>query len=117
MGVQIPVVLPVVPGQSDRVRNFGQEVEAHKQEFERLNREATVTGYGVWLQETPMGDFAIHTIVAEDPTKLARVFTETDYDQWWLDYLRDVHGVDLHGVPLEQQPTPPPQVYEWKAGD
>jgi hypothetical protein len=116
MGVQIPVVLPVLPGQSDRVRNFGQEVEAHKEEFERLNREGTVTWYGVWLQETPMGDFAIHSMEAEDPSRLARMFSETDYDQWWLNYLRDVHGVDLHGVPLDQQPTPPPQVFEWKAG-
>jgi hypothetical protein len=115
MGIQIAVAFPVLPGQADRVRHFDEEIEQHTDEWERLNRGATVTRYGVWLQESPMGDLAIVVMEADDPTQISREFTETDYDQWWLDYLRDVHGIDLHGVSQEQIPTPPPQVYEWKA--
>lgn len=116
MGVLIPAVLPVLPGQSDRVRNFEKELAPHREQWERLNREATVTRYNVYLQETPMGDLAIHAMEADDPSRIPRVFTDSSCDAWWLDYLRDVHGIDLRGVPLEKQPAPPPPVFLWAEG-
>ncbi|HEX9236514.1 MAG TPA: hypothetical protein VF972_09575 [Actinomycetota bacterium] len=106
-------MFPVLPVQSDQVRNFGQEVGSHKDEWERLNREATVTRYGVWLQEIRMGDFAIHVLEVDDPTKIRQVFTQSAHDNWWLDYLKDVHGIDLRNIPADQQPTPPPQMFGW----
>ena len=115
MGVQIAVAFPVVEGQRDRVVNFGRELEPNLDEWERLNREATVTRYGVWLQESPMGDLAIVVMEADDPTKIGRAFTDSAYDRWWLDFLRDCHGIALHGLSPEEIPSPPPQVYEWKA--
>jgi hypothetical protein len=117
MGVRGVVALPIVPGQEDRVRNFGQEVAQHQEEWERLNRE---TGgwsrFEIFLQETPMGNFAIHSWELEDPTKIRQMFTDSDYDAWWLDYLRDVNGVDIRNWPADQPPPmPPPLVYEWSA--
>jgi hypothetical protein len=35
----IASALPVLRGQTERVRTFGAEIEPHLEEFERLNRE------------------------------------------------------------------------------
>jgi hypothetical protein len=114
MGTLIVAALPVLPGQSDRVRNFGKELEEHREEFERLNREATVTRYLSYLQELPQGDVEIVVFEAEDPTKIRQYFTgDTPYDSWWLDYLRDVHGLDLRSIPEGQWPTGPAPTFSW----
>jgi hypothetical protein len=105
-------VFPVLPGQKDRVKNFGNELAPHIEEFERLNRDGTFTRFNVYLQETPMGDFAIWAFEVDDPTKVRTSFTDSAYDTWYLDYLRDVHGVDIRS--MTEVPNPPPLVYEWK---
>lgn len=117
MGHLGAVALPVVPGQEDRVRNFGQEVAEHKAEWERLNAEAGgYTMYAVFLQETPMGNFAIHAFELDDPSKVRQLFTDSAHDTWWLDYLRDVNGIDLRNWPADQPPpAPPPLTFEWRA--
>jgi hypothetical protein len=111
------VALPIVPGQEHRVRNFGQDVEQHQEEWERLNREAGgFSSFRVFLQETPMGNLALQVYELEDPTKVRTAFTTSAHDEWWLDYLRDVHGIDLRTWPADQPPpTPPPMVFEWSA--
>lgn len=116
MGYVGAAVFPVVPGQEDRVRNFGQEVGEHQEEWERLNREAGGwTRFNIFLQETPMGNFAIMNWELEDPSKVRLSFTDSAYDTWWLDFIRDVFGVDIRALPPDQQPAPPPMVFEWKA--
>jgi hypothetical protein len=111
------VAFPIVPGQEDRVRNFGQEVAQHQEEWERLNREAGgFTAFHVVLEEWPGLTVAIHSWEVEDPSKMRTAFIDSPHDAWWLDYLRDVHGIDLRNWPADQPPpTPPPLVFEWKA--
>jgi len=115
MGYHGAVFFPILPGQEDRVRNFGQEVAQHHDEWEGLNREAGgFTSFRVYFQETPMGNFAIQTWEVQDPSRIRSAFTDSEFDAWWLDYLRDVHGVDIRNWPPDQPPpTPPPMVYEW----
>ena len=117
MGYLGAVALPIVPGQEDRVRNFGQEVAQHQEEWERLNREAGgFTTWAMFLQETPMGNFAIQAWELEDPSKVRQSFTGSAHDTWWLDFLRDVHGIDLRNwSPDQPPPSPPPLVFEWRA--
>jgi hypothetical protein len=110
------VALSIVPGQEDRVRNFEQELAPHRQEWERLNREAGGwTRFSVHFQETPMGNFMVNSWELEEPEKVRQAFTDSPFDAWWLDFLRDVNGIDLRNLPPEQAPTPPPLVFEWRA--
>jgi L-rhamnose mutarotase len=113
MGKLVASALPVLPGQVERVRNFGQEVGRFQEEWERLNREGTFTKYSVLLQEGPQGALAIHVWEIEDPTRARAAMTDSEYDNWWQDYLRDVHGIDLRSLPAV--PPPPPVVFEWSA--
>ena len=114
MGTLIAAALPVLPGQSDRVRNFGKELEQHRDEFDRLNKEATITRYVSWLQESPHGDVEIIIMEADDPSRIRSYLSgDTAYDSWWLDYLRDVHGLDLRAIPEGQWPTAPAPAFSW----
>ncbi len=102
---------PVLPGKADRVRNFGQELAAHRAEWERLCRECgAFTHFNVTLQEGPMGDLCIYSMVFEDPSKVRMSFTDSPYDSWWLGFIKDVHGFDL----AAQSPPPPPSVFTWQ---
>jgi hypothetical protein len=114
MGTLIAAALPVLPGKSDRVRNFGKELEEHREEWERLNKEATITRYVSWLQESPQGDIEIVVMEAEDPSRIRPYIAgDTPHDSWWLDYLRDVHGMDLRGLTPDQWPASPPPTFRW----
>ncbi len=116
MGYLGAVALPVVPGHEERVRNFGKEVAEHQEEWERLNREAGGwKHFAMFLQESPMGNLAITTWEMEDPTAVRQSFTDSAHDTWWLDFLRDVHGIDIRNWPPGQPPpAPPPLVFEWR---
>lgn len=114
MGQLIVAALPVLPGQTDRERNFGKEIEEHREEFDRLNKEATITRYVSYLQESPQGDIEIIVMEADDPSKIRGYLRgDTPYDSWWLDYLKDVHGVDLRAIPEGHWPTAPPPSFSW----
>jgi hypothetical protein len=117
VGEFMAVAFQIVPGQEDRVRNFQQEVTQHQEEWERLNREAGgFTAYRVVLDKWSGLNVAIHSREVENPEKVRMAFTGSAHDTWWLDYLRDVHGIDLRNWPADQPPpTPPPLVFEWRA--
>ncbi|MDQ3881468.1 MAG: hypothetical protein M3295_10405 [Chloroflexota bacterium] len=103
-------VLPVVPGQEDRARNFQVEIREHWDEMVRLNGAAGLKHWAVATQEGPQGALQIHMFEADDLSRLGRDFTDSAYDRWWLSYLRDVHGVDAAMMASMQ---PPPVVFEW----
>ncbi len=114
MGHLIVAALPVLPGQSDRVRNFGKDLEEHRAEFDRLNREATITRYVSYLHESPQGDVEIVIMEADDPSRIrSYIRGDSAYDSWWLDYLRDVHGMDLRPIPEGRWPVPPGPTFSW----
>ncbi|HEX8099050.1 MAG TPA: hypothetical protein VF660_02480 [Actinomycetota bacterium] len=117
MGTLIAVGYPVAKGQEDRARNFEKELDEQglRGDYEELNRKGTVTRHLRYYEPTPMGDLVLDIMECEDPTKVGRAFTDSKYDQWWLDYLRDVHTLDIRNIPPEQMPSPPSVVYEWKA--
>lgn len=110
MGNLFAAALPVLPGRSDRVRAFGEELEAIRDEYDQLNTNATMSRHVVFLQSSPMGDLAIHIFEADDLTRIQREFTDSAHDKWWLGFLKDVHGIDLLNMP--EPPTPAEMVFD-----
>jgi hypothetical protein len=111
MTSMMSVALPVLPGKVDRVRNIGQEIAGRQTEWNRLCREAgAFCHYNITLQESPNGDLCIYSMVLSEPEKVRMRFGDGEYDQWWLDFVRDVHGLDLsNGAAM------PPSVFTWQA--
>jgi hypothetical protein len=77
----IAYAVPVLPGQSDRVRDFGRELSAVRDRYDELNRAATVSRHVVFLQSSPAGDVAIHIMEANDPSRFLRDFDDSAYDR------------------------------------
>jgi hypothetical protein len=104
--------LPVMPGKEDEARKRGEGFRKYLAEYEALNRGATLKRHMEFLQESPQGSLVITIYEFEDPSKLGRRFTESEYDRWWIKHVKDVHGVDISSAP------PPPKttlVHDWKA--
>lgn len=105
MGDLFAAALPILPGQSDRVRAFGRELEAVRDEYDQLNKNATLSRHVVFIQPSPMGDLAIHVMEGDDLARIQRDFDDSAHDKWWLGFLKDVHGVDLLNMPEPPQPS------------
>jgi hypothetical protein len=109
-------VVPVRAGQEDRVREFGQDLEKHQGTYDELNRGAGIRKHAIWLQRLPAGWVSVNLFEIDDPSRFARVFDESsDFDRWWLDFVRDVHGIDLRAVTLA--PAPPEPTFLWEDTD
>jgi hypothetical protein len=109
----ICAVVPVRPGQEERVRSFGEELEQHRSTYEELNRQAGITRHAIWLQQLPAGWVSVNLFEIDDPGRFARRFDESStFDRWWLDFGRDAHGIDLRAVALV--PAPPEPTFVWE---
>ena len=106
---------PVVPGKSDRVRNFESELAPHREEWDRLCREAgDYEFYTVSLQTGPQGDTAIYAFGLNHPAKARLQFGDSAHDRWWVEYFEDVHGIRLDDLTPEQiSAGRPQQVFSW----
>ena len=111
MGHVFSGAFPILAGKSDRVRNFERELAPHREEWDRLSREGTFRFYNVTLQSTPQGDIAIYTFEVANLAKVRMRFTDSPHDRWWVEYFRDVHGLDLSAV----GGAAPPTVFTWTA--
>jgi len=79
---------------------------------DRVMREAGVSREEVWIQRTPMGDFAVISLETDDPGKTFKILSNSN-DPWaakFRDMLTKAHGIDFSkAVPLNEQ------VAEWHA--
>lgn len=111
MGYVFSGAFPVLPGKSERVKNFEKELQPYRAEWDRLCDECTFRFYNITLQSGPDGDVAIYSMEFADPTKVRTSFTDSPHDQWWTSYMMDVHGIDL----TVGESNPPPTVFTWQA--
>jgi hypothetical protein len=79
---------------------------------DRVILQAGISREQVWIQPTPMGDFAISSFETEDAGKAFQVLT-TSNDPWvakFRDLLSKAHGIDFsQPMPLKEQ------VADWHA--
>ena len=105
------VALPVVAGKEDEARTRGEGFKHHLAEYVRLNEGADLKRHLEFLQETPMGATMISLYEFDgDGRKLLRAFTGSDYDTWWMDHVRAIHGMDLSTPVAPPKATP---LHEW----
>src|SRR5581483_8669013 len=63
----VGMVMPVLPGKTDRAKRFGHEVMQNRlAEHDRTHRGTTMVRDSIWLQHTPMGDLLIDYVEASD---------------------------------------------------
>ena len=100
--------IPILPGKTDAWRQFVDELAgARKAEFDASRRRHGVRER-TFLQQTPMGDFAVVTLEGDDPAGAFLRFAQDsdEFATWFKDRLREVHGVDPDAPP----PGPLPEL-------
>jgi hypothetical protein len=92
-------VNPVVAGKMDSWKSYIQEMNGPRNhERKESRKKAGLTIERVWLQHTPMGDFAVVYWESKDISKVFDVLmkSEAPFDKWFRDkILVEVHGMDL----------------------
>lgn len=66
-------------------------------DHDRVMRQAGVSREQVWIQHTPMGEFAVSSFETSDPGKTFQFLTSSN-DPWaakFRNLLNKVHGIDF----------------------
>ena len=96
---------PILPGGEVLMRKRTDEQIFDNPNHDRVFRQAGITAEQVWIQRTPMGDFAVATFAVEDPEKAFRTLA-TSTDPWaaqFRDLLKNANGIDVtHPTPLNE---------------
>lgn len=94
---------PVLPGKVDAWKSYIREMNGPRNaERNESRRKVGLTVERVWLQNTPMGDFAVVYWEAEDISKVFEglMKSDTPFDKWFRDkILVEVHGMDISKAP------------------
>ncbi len=96
-------VTPVKPGKLEAWKGYIGELKgARKKDLEASRKKIGLSKEEVWLQKTPMGDFAVVHFECSDPGKVLQHFmtSKEPFDVWFREkILVEVHGLDPKGPP------------------
>jgi hypothetical protein len=94
---------PVKAGKAAAWKSYVKEMTTtRKAELQASRKKIGMTQEKVWLQQTPMGDFAVVYWEAPDIEKALHHFmtSQEPFDKWFRDkILVEVHGLDLNAPP------------------
>jgi hypothetical protein len=98
---------PVLPGADAELisRRFNEQPEQYAESRKRLG----ISVERVYLQTTPMGNFVVAYIESErsfGDTTAAIAASELEIDKFFVEKVKEIHGVDLTQPP---PPGPPPE--------
>ena len=105
---------PVLAGKIDLWKSYIKEMNGPRdRERKESRKKAGLTIERVWLQHTPMGDFAVVYWEAKDIAKVFETVVKSDapFDKWF----RDKILVEIHGMDLSKLPPMNEQVLDFKA--
>jgi len=89
--------VPILPGGEEKMKQWNKNDITDSASHDRVFHEAGISREQVWVQRTPMGDFAVVSFEVESPEKAFRVIA-TSTDPWaarFRDLLKQAHGVDV----------------------
>jgi hypothetical protein len=107
--------LPILPGARERLMRTAQELAERRDEYEALNQAAGLRRHVEFLERSPVGDLHIVVYETDDPSRLSRTFSDSEYDRWWVARLKDLYGVDAStGPPPSPDVT---QIWSWERNE
>ncbi len=111
----LAVGLPILPGKTDDLRRWAQELRGPRSgDLDAFRQRTRLTKAILYLQHSPMGDFAIQYSEGENPGRSYEVFATSNdpFDKWTRETLGPIHGIDF------SKPFPglPELAFDWRAG-
>lgn len=96
-------MFPILPGKTERVKEIGAGLSGeHAAAFKSSQEKLGVPVESWHLQQTPMGDFLVVYLEAEDPLAMFQSFAKAEgpSDTFLKDGILECTGVDLNqGMP------------------
>jgi hypothetical protein len=89
--------VPILPGGVELMKKWIAEMIVSNKEHDELFREAGISREQVWVQRTPMGDFAVVSFEVQDPKKAFEVLatSKKPFAVKFREFLTKAHGVDF----------------------
>lgn len=116
----IILTFPIVAGKVEAWRRFCQELAgSRRQMYESSRQRLGITRERMALVETAFGSAAVTTLEAPDVDRaLGQIITSNSpFDRWYRERVRELHGINLAGYEqfMQQTPLPPHQelIFEW----
>ena len=107
--------LPLLPGGAERLLRTAEELAERRDEYEALNHAAGLRRHIEFLERSPVGDLHLVVYETDDPSRLGRSFSDSEYDRWWVARLKDLYGVDASaGPPPSPEVT---QIWSWERAE
>jgi len=95
---EIGIAVPIAPGKTAEWRRSIEELTGPRyDEYEASRKRFGLTEQTTFLQQTPMGDFAVIHLVGPDVHASFHAMS-TSHDPWdvkWREMTTDLHGVDF----------------------
>lgn len=91
-------MFPILPGKTERMKEIGAGLSGEYAAGFDASQKALNSPVESWhIQQTPMGDFLLVYLEAEDPLKLFQAFAEAQEpsDRFLKDGVKECTGVDL----------------------
>jgi len=90
-------VAPILEGGVDKMHSYIKNEVTNNASHDEFLRSAGMTREQVWVQHTPMGDFAVVSFEVEDPAKTfaAIATSKHPYAVKFRNHLKTVHGIDV----------------------
>jgi hypothetical protein len=89
--------MPLLSGKTEAWKKYVKErSERHSDEISESHKRCGLSQEQVWLQKTPMGDFAVVCWEAENPKRVFQHFMSSNepYDKWFREkILMECHGL------------------------
>jgi hypothetical protein len=90
-------VAPILPGGVEKMEAWIKNGILNNPDHDRVMSEAGISREQVWIQKTPMGDFAVVSMETDDPQQ-SMTFLSQSKEPWavqYRDFLVNAHGFDL----------------------
>ena len=99
-------VAPILPGGVEKMKTWTRDDIMNNANHDRVFKAAGITREQVWLQNTPMGEFAVVSFEVDDARHAFKSLASST-DPWaarFRSFLKEAHGFDLAqlGAPNEQ---------------
>ena len=102
----IAMALPILPDKQEQWRSFVSELQGPRREQFDASRRQMGVRERTFMQQTPMGNLVIVTLEGDDPMGAFARFAQgqDEFTQWFLQQVKEVHGVDLSQPPAGPLP-------------
>ena len=90
-------VAPILPGGEEKMNTWIKNRITNNKDHDRVMEGAGISREQVWIQKTPMGDFAVVSMEVKDPQRSMEILGRST-DPWavqYRDFLMQAHGFDL----------------------